>query len=80
VKSIPLFRIDTLPTEQKRELVAHAEEQLAEACKPWRVWSEWQERMAAICTVLNIASLLDRQELLRKARERYKMLRLEEGL
>lgn len=66
---VPLFRIDELPLEQKRELVRHAEAQLAAARKPWRIWSEWTDRLCSCTTTMNIARILELEELLDEARD-----------
>ena len=66
---VPLFHIDELPHERKAELVRHAEAQLTEARKPWRLWSEWTCRLKACTTTMNIARLLELEELLDEARD-----------
>lgn len=67
--SIPLWRFDELPHARKQELVEHAEAQLADARKPWRLWSEWTDRLKACTTARNIACLLDLEELRDEAHE-----------
>lgn len=74
-KSIPLFRIDELPHERKQELVEHAEHHLAKARKPWTTCREFLDRLLSVNTCLNIAGLLDLDDLKAEALEVFNELK-----
>lgn len=76
---VPLWRIDELPHERKQELAQWAEDCLERSSKPWRLYSEFQDRLLNVQTALNIAYLLDLDELQVEAQEVFDGLKAGKG-